>query len=174
MFTSKLTGVALSVLLTGALAACAKPAPPKPAVDTAAFAEDVKADLHQLVADFNAHDAAKAVGHDAPDYVGMLHGQPNVKGPAEDLALTRQQVADPLSKVTVSDETVDVAASGDMAVYRATYAYDFTDPKTKAPATEHGNWVLGYKREADGSLKVAWGVIADTPAATAAPAVPPK
>ena len=174
MFTSKLAGVALSVLMTGALAACAKPEAAKPAVDTAAFAEDVKADLHQLVADFNAHDAAKSVSHDAPDYVGMFHGLPNVKGPAEDLALTKQQVADPLSKVSVSDEIVDVAASGDMAVYRATYAYDFTDPKTKAPVTEHGNWVLGYKRQADGSLKIAWGVIADTPAPTAAPAAPPK
>jgi ketosteroid isomerase-like protein len=174
MFTSKRAGVALSVLLAATLAACAKPEAVKPAVDTAAFAEDVKEDLHQLIADFNAHDAAKAVGHDAPDYVGMFHGLPNVKGPAEDLALTKQQVADPLAKVSVSDETVDVAASGDMAVYRATYAYDFTDPKTKGPTTEHGNWVLGYKREADGSLKIAWGVIADTPAPTAAPAAPPK
>jgi ketosteroid isomerase-like protein len=174
MFKSKLGGVAFSILLTGALAACAKPQPAKPAVDAAKVAEDVKADLHQLVADFNSHDAGKAVGHDAADYVGMFHGLPNVKGPAEDLALTKQQVADPLSKVSVSDETVDVASAGDMAVYRATYAYDFTDPKTKAPATEHGNWVVGYKRQADGSLKVAWGVVTDTSAPTAAPAVPPK
>src|SRR6478672_5055827 len=80
MFQSKLARVAFSILLAGTLTACAKPEPAKPAVDTAKVAEDVKADLHQLVADFNAHDAAKAVGHDAPDYVGMFHGQPNVRG----------------------------------------------------------------------------------------------
>ena len=158
MFTSKLTSVALSVLLTGGLAACAKPAPPKPAVDTAAFAEDVKADLHQLVADFNAHDAAKAVGHDAPDYVGMLHGQPNVKGPAEDLALTRQQVADPLSKVTVSDETVDVAASGDMAVYRATYWQD-SSGKDGTPLTQKINLIAGFRHPAGKDWEIGWYIV---------------
>ncbi|MBA3895991.1 MAG: hypothetical protein H0X36_02385 [Sphingomonadaceae bacterium] len=131
--------------------------------DTANVAAAVKADAAQLVADFNAHDAVKSASHDAPDYVGMFHGMANVVGPAADLALTKVQVADPLAKVTVSGETVDVAASGDMAVWRATYAYNFTDLKAKAPATEHGNWLLGYKAQPDGSWKLTWGVVSDTP-----------
>jgi len=76
-------------------------------------------------------------------------------------------VADPAANVSVSNEIVDVAASGDMAVYRATYAYRFTDPATKQPATEHGNWLMGYKVQPDGSWKLAWGVVSDTGPAAA-------
>lgn len=171
MGKSRLAGVAMCVLLAGALAACGQQQAAKPAVDTAKVADAVLADVHQFVEQFNARDAEGAVSHDAPDYVGMFHGMPNVKGPAEDLVVTRQQVADPAVKVVVSDETVDVAASGDMAVYRATYAYTFTDPTTQQPATENGNWLMGYGVQPDGSWKIAWGVVSDTgPAAVAAPA----
>lgn len=167
MTRSKIAGAALSALLAASLAGCAKPEAAKPEVDTAKIADTVKADVNQLVADFNAKDAEKSVSHDAPDYVGMMHGTANVKGPAEDLALTKQQIADPAAKVTVSDEIVDVAKAGDLAIYRATYGYTFTDPKTKKPTTEVGNWVLGFRPQPDGSMKIAWGVISDTAAPAA-------
>jgi ketosteroid isomerase-like protein len=170
MTRSILTGAACALVLAGALTGCAKmdgakADAAKPAADTAKVAEAVKADVAQLVVAFNARDAAKGVSHDAPDYVGMMHGQPNVKGPAEDLATTKQQVADPAMKLTVADGTVDVASAGDMAVYRTTYTYVSTDPKTKKPATETGNWVVAYKAQPDGSMKIAWSVVSDTPAA---------
>ena len=158
-----------AIVVVGAftLAACTKPAA---TADTSKIADMIKADTAQLVEHFNARDAEKAVSHDAPDYVGMFHGMPNVIGPAADLALTKLQVADPASKITVSDETVDVASAGDMAVYRASYAYTATDPATKKPVTENGNWLLGYKPQADGSWKISWGVVSDTgPAPAAAP-----
>jgi ketosteroid isomerase-like protein len=137
--------------------------------DAARIAEAVKADVHQLIADFNAHDAAKAVSHDGEGYVGMFHGAPNVVGAAQDLALTKQQVADPAARVDgVTDETVDVAEHGDMAVYRATYSFTSTDPATKKPVTEKGNWLLGYKPQADGSWKTAWSVVSNTGAGAAA------
>lgn len=174
MTTSKLVLAAAAAL---SLAACQKPAATPAAeapADTAKAAEAVKADVQDLVASFNAKDAAKATAHDAPDYVGMFHGLPNVVGPAQDLELTKQQMADPALDLKVSDETVDVAKSGDMAVYRASYAYRFTDPKTKQPTTENGNWLLGYKLQSDGAWKIAWGVVSDTPpAAAAAPAAAP-
>ena len=56
-----------------------------------------------------------------------------------------------------------------MAVCRATYTHGFTDPKTKAATTETGNWVLGYKAQPDGALKLAWGVVPGTGAPPAAP-----
>jgi ketosteroid isomerase-like protein len=140
----------------------------KPAVDTAKIAEAVKADAAQGAADFNAHDATKSVSHDAPDVVGMFHGQPNVVGPAADLASTKKLFAEsPDAHYATANESVDVAASGDMAIYRATYTYTMTDPKTKKQVTETGNDVVGYKPQADGSWKVAWSIGADTPAATA-------
>ena len=101
----------------------------------------------------------------------MFHGAPNTVGPEADLAITKMQIADPNMKLTVADASVDVPASGEMAVYRATYAYTFSDPKTKKPTTENGNWLLGYKAEADGSWKLAWGVVSDTGPA-ALPVVP--
>ena len=156
---------AIVVVTAVSLAACTKPAA---TADTAKIADTIKADAAQLVEHFNARDAEKAVSHDGPDYVGMFHGAPNVVGPEADLALTKLQVADPASKIAVSDETVDVASAGDMAVYRATYAYTMTDPATKKPITENGNWLLGYKPQADGSWKIAWGVVSDTGPAPAA------
>jgi len=154
------------------LSACGAQQPAAPAVDTAKIAEAVKGQSAALVAAFNAHDAEKAVSFDAPDYIGMFHGIPNVVGPAADLELTKQQVADPAAKVAVSGEDVSVAAAGDRALWRATYAYTFTDPKTKQPTTENGNWLIGWRKQEDGSWKAAWGVVSDT-GKPAEPAAPP-
>jgi ketosteroid isomerase-like protein len=63
-----------------------------------------------------------------------------------------------------------VAASGDLAVYRSTYTYIFTKPGTQEATTETGNFLLGYKKQADGKLKLAWTMLSDTPAAAPAAA----
>ena len=161
-----LAGAALTVLLSASLVACTKPAADKPAADTGAIAAAIKADADQLVTDFNAHDAVKSASHDAPGMVAMFHGAANTVGADADLATTKQLFIDsPNTKFTVADETVDVPASGDMAVYRATYSYAFNDPKTKKPIVETGNWLAGYKLQPDGSWKIAWDILAETPAA---------
>jgi ketosteroid isomerase-like protein len=139
-----------------------------PHIDAAKVGDEVKANMTEMVAAFAARDADKAVSWDAPDFVGMFHGAPNVSGTEGDLALTKEQVADPAMKFSVSDAAVDVAASGDLAVWRASYSYSFTDPITKKPKTEVGNWVVGWKRQADGAMKESWGVVSDTPATPAA------
>lgn len=169
MSSNHIALIAVSAVAALSLSACARPEPAKPAVDAAKVGEAVKADARQLVVDFNAHDAAKAVAHDAAGEVSIFHGQPNTVGVEADLANTKLQLADPSAKITVSSETVDVAASGDMAVYRASYVYDFTDPKTKKPGSESGNWLVGYKL-VDGVWKIAWNVVSDTPAAAPAAA----
>lgn len=166
----RLVPVAVAV---GLLSACGGEKAEAPKVDAAKIEEGVKANAASLIAAFNAKDAEKAVSLDAPDYVGMFHGMPNVVGPEADLALTKQQIADPAAKVEVSDETVSVATAGDRAMWRATYAYTFTDPATKQPTTERGNWLIGWRKQDDGSWKMAWSVVSDTgksPAAAPAPA----
>ena len=122
-----------------------------------------------LVAELNARDAVKTVAHNAPGSVVMFHGAPNI-GPDADLVLTKQMVTDPALQMALSNETVDVAASGDMAVFRASYTTTATDPKTNKPMTETGNWLAGYKQQSDGSWKIVWSIGADTP--PAAPATP--
>jgi len=173
MTTSKLLAAACAVALSASLAGCKKPEPAAdPAVAAAKVSATVKRDLALLVDSFNAKSVDQAVSHDADEYVGMFHGAPNVHGPSEDAVVTRQQVSDPNVMLAVKTDAVDVAEAGDMAVVRATYQYTFTDPATKAVRTEVGNWVLGYKKQADGAYRIAWAVVSDTPppAAPAAPA----
>lgn len=157
----------VSLLLVGAscavLSACT-PKPATPTVDVAAVELAVKTDANQLVADMNARDAVKAVARDTADIVNMQHGAANYVGIDADLAMTKQIVSDPNMKLAVSNEVVDVAASGDLAVYRSTYSYTFTKPGTQEATTETGNFLLGYKKQADGKLKVAWTMLSDTPA----------
>lgn len=172
MTQSRIVSVALSIAAAAALTACAKTEAAKPAADPAKIAEAVKADAEASVADMNAHNADKAVSHDAPNIVGMFHGVPNINSPAEDLASTKQQLADPVFKLALSNESVDVATGGDMAVYRANYTANMTDPKTKKPMTEVGNWVVVYKPQSDGSWKMALSVVSDLPPAGAAAATP--
>lgn len=153
----------IAAALFGALGACAQSGSVRPGADTGKIAETVRADVHQLVQEWNAHDAVKSVDHDEPDVLVMFHGEPNQVGRDADLAMTRQQfAAGPDAHITVKDEHVDVAAAGDVALYRASYVFTFTDPKTKKGFLENGNWLLGYRRQADGSWKVAWVVVSDT------------
>ena len=164
-------GAALSAALAASLGACNINAPAKPAADTAKISDAIKADAAQLVADLNAHDADKLASHDAPDIVAMFHGAPNVNGQAADLASDKQFLAaSPNAHLALANESVDVAASGDMAVYHSTFVITVTDSKTKKPVTANGNYLAGYKPQADGSWKIEWSVVSDTGPAPAAPA----
>lgn len=150
------------------LAACNGAAPGPASADTSKVADKVKQDMAKLVAAFGARDAAGSVAFDAPDFIGMLHGTPNQVGPEGDLAATKQQVADPAMKFDAQNAKVDVATAGDIAVWQSTYTYTFTDPVKKAPMTEHGNWVVVWKKQKDGSMKISTSISADTPAAKTA------
>ena len=161
------TAAAVLGLLTGCGAH-----PAAEAADTGKIADAVKTDIAALVTAFNAHDADKSVAFDAPDYVGMMHGLPNVAGPQGDLALTKQQLADPAAKFEVSDENVSVAAAGDRAMFQSTYSYTFTDPATKKPKIEQGNWLVGFRKQPDGSYKIKWSVVSDTGTAPVADSSP--
>ena len=159
----QLAGAAMAVIAVASLGACTQPAPAKPAADTGKIADAVKADVTQLMTDYNAHDATKSASHMASDGVSMFHGAPNTVGPAAVEAAEKQGfTADPTLKVTLADQTVDVAASGDMAVFHSTYVATFTDPKTKKAGTDKGNFLAGYKQQADGSWKQEWSVVENT------------
>ena len=140
-----------------------------PPGDAAKAGDEVKANMTAMVAAFASRDADKAVSWDAPDFIGLFHGTEDVQGQEADRKITKQQVADPAMKFSVSDEVVDAAKSGDLVIWRAKYSYTFTDPVTKQPKTELGNWVVGWKRGDDGKLKEALSVVTDTPPVAAAP-----
>jgi ketosteroid isomerase-like protein len=165
------TITAIAVLFAAtALGSCDKDASAETKVDKTAVQKTIKNDVRDLVESFNNKNIEKAVTHDTPDVVFMLHGAPNAVGPDQDLKATKKIAVDPLAWITIGNETVDVSDAGDMAVYRTSYNLRMTDPKTKKEAHEHGNWVIGYKKQPNDTWKIAWNVVSDTPAESAAAA----
>jgi len=144
----------------------AHPAATAAAVSPAAAAAEVQALARDHIAAFNARDAVGATAIQTADYLGFFHGMPNTVGHEADLAITKVQVADPAMNLVVGGEHVDVAQSGDMATWRCTYRFTYTDPATKQARVEHGNYIIGFKRQPDGKMKAAWSVVSDTPPPT--------
>ena len=142
-------------LLLLAFAAAAASSPPPASVDTAAIAETIKTDVAQLVAGLNAHDAAKTTAYDAPNIISMECGSPPTVGVEADregfkMGFTR----DPSWRVSLIDETVDVASSGDLAVYRGTYNEDHG--RAGVLMTHKTNYIAEFKRQSDQSWRIAW------------------
>jgi ketosteroid isomerase-like protein len=123
------------------------------------IAKTIEADVAQLIAGINAHDADKATQFDAPDIVSMEAGRPPSVGVAADKeGLGMAFKYTPSWQVRLIDETVDVADAGDMAVYRSTFFQDSAD--NGVPMTQKVNFVAGFKKQSDGSWKIAWSVVA--------------
>jgi ketosteroid isomerase-like protein len=144
-----------SLLLLAFAIAGIKSSAPAMSVDTTATAETIKTDVAQLVAGINAHDAVKATAYDAPNIISMECGSPSMVGAEADREGVRQGFAhDADWKVSLIDETVDVANSGDLAVYRGTYNEDSSN--AGVPMTHKTNFIAEFKRQSDGSWRIAW------------------
>ena len=154
-------GIAAPVMLP--TPASAQTAPRLAPADPAATAVEIKSLVRDHIAAFNARDAIGATSMQTSDYLGFFHGAPNTIGHDADLAVTRVQVADPAMKLVIANEYVDVAQAGDMATWRCTYRFTYTDPATKQVRIELGNYIIGFKRQPDGKMKAAWSVVSDTP-----------
>lgn len=124
-------------------------------VDKAAIAQTIKTDVAQLVAGLNAHDAVKTTAYDAPDIISMECGSAPAVGIEADREGFKTGFArDPLWRVSLIDETVDVASSGDMAVYRGTYHEDHG--REGVLMTHKTNFIAEFKRQSDQSWKIVW------------------
>jgi uncharacterized protein (TIGR02246 family) len=149
---------AAAFLMIIALAGCSSTSPPPDAV-----ADEVKAAIAIQVNAYAARDLDAMMGVMAPDYLWISSGQPNVSGDEAVRAGVAAQFADPALALSVSDETVEVAKSGDMAVYHSIYSYTYTDAETQTPTTQTGNWVAVFRRQEDGSMKLARDLIVALP-----------
>jgi ketosteroid isomerase-like protein len=124
-----------------------------------AIASAIKSDVAQIVDGINTKNIAKATKFDAPDLVSMESGrEPSVGAKADHDGLAMAFKYAPSWHLGLIDETVDVARSGDMAVYRGTYAEDSLHDGV--PFTHKGNYVAGFRRDTDGMWRVHWSVIA--------------
>jgi len=124
-------------------------------VDTTAIAETIKTDVAQLVAGLNAHNALKTTAYDAANIVSIECGSPSTVGIEADRAGFEMGFArDPDWRVSLIDETVDVASSGDLAVYRGTYNEDHG--RAGVLMTHKTSFIAEFKRQNHGLWKIVW------------------
>jgi uncharacterized protein (TIGR02246 family) len=147
--------VALAVVLAG----CA-PAPPPPAPDTRAADAQAIRDLEKAWEQaFATKDADKIAVVYAEDASAMLPGAPVITGMAAIKAALKAMVEDKNFAITFAATKVEVSKSSDIAYSQGAYSMTMTDPKTKKAVTEKGKYVTTYKKQADGSWKVATDIL---------------
>jgi ketosteroid isomerase-like protein len=123
--------------------------------DKTAIEEKIKRAVAQLVAALNAHDAVKTTAYDAANVISMECGSPSTIGIEADREGFKTGFAhDPDWRVSLIDETVDVASSGDLAVYRGTYNED--NGRAGVLMTHKTNFIAEFRRQSDGSMKIVW------------------
>jgi ketosteroid isomerase-like protein len=115
-----------------------------------------------VVAAYNAQDAHAAAAYDAPDYVGIYHGSPNVVGPAADEAAMKSQVAAGHVDWQLGEGKVTLSQGSDLGIFEAPYTFVITNPD-KSVTRETGNWIAIFRRQDDGSLKLWRSIASDTP-----------
>lgn len=123
--------------------------------DKAAIAKTIESDVSQVVAGIDAHDVAKTTAFDAPDIVSMECGSSSTVGVEADREGFKTGFArDPFWKVSLIDESVDVASSGDLAVYRGTYNEE--NGSGGVVLTHKTNFIAEFKRQSDRSWRIVW------------------
>lgn len=140
--------VAASALV---LTSCSKATESK--VDTASIEKQIRDLETQWGKDYDSKDAEGLAGHYADDAAIANPGAPL----ATDTATRREAisgfVSDPALDMKFESDRIEVAGSGDLASSRGHYTMTYTDPATKKPKTENGNYLTVYKKQADGSWK---------------------
>lgn len=152
------------------LSACMKPAGESAGNAAAASADAaaaVKAVEGEMLAAFQAKDAAKLTSHYAPNALLAVPGR-TVQGTAAVTKANAEDLADPGFSLTFVNDNTDVAASGDLAYTSGTFNVSYTDPKTKAVVKQNGTYVTVFRKQADGS----WKAVADIATPGAPPAAP--
>jgi ketosteroid isomerase-like protein len=66
---------------------------------------------------------------------------------------------EPYWKINLIDEAVDVASSGDLAVYRGTYNEE--NRRGDVPLTHRVNFIAEFRQGSDGTWKIAWYIVSE-------------
>ena len=153
--------IAATIAFAACLAACSQqPAQPVAPPDTRAADEAAiragDADFAKAAA---AKDADKCASLYMDDAVIFSPGVPAVIGKDNIRKFFEQMVAGPRLQFAFSNVTVDVARSGDLAEDRGSVQVTTADKKGN-PVTQTSEYVLVWKKQPDGS----WKVAADTSA----------
>ena len=151
----------VALIVAVALAACAQqPAPAASAPPDTRTADEaaIRSLIKEWSAAAQAKDAAKFAAIYAEDAVVMLARAPDMRG----IAAIREGIAammqDPAFSLSFAAENVVVARSGDLAYETGSYSMTMTGPDKK-PATEKGQYVVVWRKDASGQ----WKVVVDAP-----------
>jgi ketosteroid isomerase-like protein len=148
-----------SIMLAAFLACLSGRASAASPQSQSAIASMIKADVAQIVTGINSKDIDKATSFDAPDLISMESmREPSVGAKADRDGLSMAFKYAPSWHLTMIDEAVEVGRAGDIAIYRGTYAED--SMRDGVPYTHKGNYIAGFRRDADGMWRVHWSVIA--------------
>ena len=97
----------------------------------------------------------KAAAYYAEDGDSMLPDTPLMAGRQAIIAGMKPELGDPNFSLVFAPTKVEVAQSGDIAYSKGWFKYTATDPKTKKRVGQAGNYVEVYKKQADGTWKIA-------------------
>src|SRR5262249_13147711 len=92
---------------------------------------------------------------------------PVIKGSVALRGALKQVVADPNFKLELANNGAEVGKGSDLGYVKGTYTVTQSDPKTKRPTMEKGTYLMVYKTQPDGALKII--NISATPEARAKP-----
>ena len=110
--------------------------------------------MQEIMAAFAAKDLAKVTSYYAPDAVLATPGRPAARGGEAVCSAIRNDIADPAFKISVSDEKIEAASSGDLAYHRGTLNITYTNPQTKQAEKAAATSLTVFRKLADGSWKV--------------------
>ena len=146
--------IALALLLAG----CDRSDPNREmgtAADTGGASEAVERTEQEMLAAFQAKDATKLASYYAPDAVLATPERPAAKGSDAVSKALSDDFADPNFKLSFANEKTEVAGSGDLAYTHGSFDVTYTNPQTKQAETGSGTYITVFKKQADGSWKVA-------------------
>jgi len=150
----------IQMRLTWAIVICAFLAPQAlgAAESRSGVADKIKAEVAEIVAGINAHDVDQATHFDANDIVSMESGRPASNGIVEERkGLSQAFHYAPTWRLSLIEETVDVANSGELAIYRSTYNEESVE--NGVPMTHRVNFIAEFRRHNKGQYEVVWSVV---------------
>jgi ketosteroid isomerase-like protein len=128
--------------------------------DSPAQAE-IRGALTQWMTDFNVSHAEKTCALFAPDLVAQVRGRPE-RGYAVQCDLLKSSLADPSKTYRYALAIKEIIVSGDLAVVRLTWTLTVKRKDSGAESTSDEYGLDVFRRQADGSWKIALYMSYDT------------
>ena len=168
----KFNGIAIAASALVLLSGCDQAPQKAPATDAASIEKALRSIEDQWNKDYNTRNVDAVMGHYADDAAIANPGAPLAAATESRRAAITQFLSDPALKITFASDRVQVAKSSDLAYTRGHFSMQGTDPATKQPRTDTGNYLTVWQKQSDGSWKAVedFVVPGGAPAAAAEPA----